>query len=269
MAYQQALAALADPTRRAIYESLRGAARPVGEIASGFPVSRPAVSQHLRALREAGLVVNRATERAGSLRRTPPPHWNCATTSNRCGNARCSATRATSPCRRDAVPANAAAESRDTLAPIVVEVAVPCPPGRAFDYFATDIGRWWPLATHSLGRDQAATVRFEPRVGGRLIETLRDGRERVWGTVTAWVPGRQLAFTWHLDREPSTAQLVDVQFGRQGTHTRVTLTHGGWERRDDGATARENYTGGWQYVLGERYRGFCETRVTGSPLARG
>ena len=56
MAYNP-LAALADPTRRAIYESLRGSARAVGQIASGFPVSRPAVSQHLRVLREAGLVV--------------------------------------------------------------------------------------------------------------------------------------------------------------------------------------------------------------------
>ena len=56
MAYENALSALADPTRRAIYESLRRGPRSVGEIASGFPVSRPAVSQHLRALREAGLV---------------------------------------------------------------------------------------------------------------------------------------------------------------------------------------------------------------------
>jgi DNA-binding transcriptional ArsR family regulator len=56
MAYDTSLSVLADPTRRAIYESLRSGARSVGEIASGFPVSRPAVSQHLRTLREAGLV---------------------------------------------------------------------------------------------------------------------------------------------------------------------------------------------------------------------
>jgi DNA-binding transcriptional ArsR family regulator len=50
------LAALGDPTRRAIFE--RVAARPsaVGELARGLPVSRPAVSQHLRVLKEAGLV---------------------------------------------------------------------------------------------------------------------------------------------------------------------------------------------------------------------
>lgn len=51
------LAALADPTRRAIYEALGGVPRPVGAIAAGFRVSRPAVSQHLRILREAGLAV--------------------------------------------------------------------------------------------------------------------------------------------------------------------------------------------------------------------
>lgn len=56
MAYASALTALADPTRRAIYESLWATPRAVGEIAQGFPVSRPAVSQHLRVLREAGLV---------------------------------------------------------------------------------------------------------------------------------------------------------------------------------------------------------------------
>ena len=51
------LAALADPTRRSIYEALGGVPRPVGAIAAGFRVSRPAVSQHLRILREAGLAI--------------------------------------------------------------------------------------------------------------------------------------------------------------------------------------------------------------------
>jgi DNA-binding transcriptional ArsR family regulator len=53
------LDALGDPTRRAVLEVLEGGARPVGEIARGLPVSRPAVSQHLRVLKEAGLVRDR------------------------------------------------------------------------------------------------------------------------------------------------------------------------------------------------------------------
>ena len=56
MAYLNAFAALADPTRRAVFERLRAGPVSVGEIAAGLPVSRPAVSQHLKALREAGLV---------------------------------------------------------------------------------------------------------------------------------------------------------------------------------------------------------------------
>jgi DNA-binding transcriptional ArsR family regulator len=60
MAYQNALAALADPTRRAVFERLRAGPVSVGEIAARLPVSRPAVSQHLRALSEAGLVRHEA-----------------------------------------------------------------------------------------------------------------------------------------------------------------------------------------------------------------
>ena len=56
MTYSHALAALADPTRRRVFEQLRAGAKPVGRIAAGMPVSRPAVSQHLKVLEEAGLV---------------------------------------------------------------------------------------------------------------------------------------------------------------------------------------------------------------------
>jgi DNA-binding transcriptional ArsR family regulator len=53
------LAALGDPTRRAILELLAERPRPVGELADQLPVSRPAVSQHLRVLSEADLVIAR------------------------------------------------------------------------------------------------------------------------------------------------------------------------------------------------------------------
>jgi DNA-binding transcriptional ArsR family regulator len=54
-----AMTALGDPTRRAIFEGLVEAPRPVGELARDLPVSRPAVSQHLRVLKDAGLVTDR------------------------------------------------------------------------------------------------------------------------------------------------------------------------------------------------------------------
>jgi DNA-binding transcriptional ArsR family regulator len=51
--------ALADPTRRAVFESLAGGEKSVGELKAGFDISQPAVSQHLAALRRAGLVAER------------------------------------------------------------------------------------------------------------------------------------------------------------------------------------------------------------------
>ena len=65
MAYGNALAALSDPTRRQVFERLKHGGRAVGDIAKGLPVSRPAVSQHLKVLKEAGLV---REERDGTRR---------------------------------------------------------------------------------------------------------------------------------------------------------------------------------------------------------
>jgi DNA-binding transcriptional ArsR family regulator len=56
----QVLDALGDPTRRAVCERLAAGPLPVGELAAALPVSRPAVSQHLKVLKDAGLVVDRA-----------------------------------------------------------------------------------------------------------------------------------------------------------------------------------------------------------------
>ena len=58
--YQAALTALGDPTRQAIFERLADRPSAVGELASELPISRPAVSQHLKVLKDAGLVIDRA-----------------------------------------------------------------------------------------------------------------------------------------------------------------------------------------------------------------
>jgi DNA-binding transcriptional ArsR family regulator len=71
MAYGSALAVLADPTRRAVLERLRTGPLPVNMLAAGLPVSRPAVSQHLKVLKGAGLVEERSegVRRIYSVRR--------------------------------------------------------------------------------------------------------------------------------------------------------------------------------------------------------
>ncbi|MEO1224594.1 MAG: metalloregulator ArsR/SmtB family transcription factor [Pseudomonadota bacterium] len=71
MAYYSVLAALADPTRRGIFEQLRSGERAFADIAASQQVSKPAVSQHLKALREAGLVAVRYEGKRGYFRANP------------------------------------------------------------------------------------------------------------------------------------------------------------------------------------------------------
>ena len=88
VAHENAFVALADPTRRRVFEKLSSGPKSVGEIAHGLPVSRPAVSQHLRVLKEAGLVADRAegTRRVyaidphglGALRQWLDQFWDAA-----------------------------------------------------------------------------------------------------------------------------------------------------------------------------------------------
>src|SRR5215831_615458 len=88
MAYGKALQCLSDPTRRQVFEKLRSGPQSVGVLASGLPVSRPAVSQHLKALKEAGLVTDRSEgvrrvyyidpEGLGELRRWLDQFWDDA-----------------------------------------------------------------------------------------------------------------------------------------------------------------------------------------------
>ena len=88
MTYKAALQCLSDPTRREVFERLRGGPKSVGVLAAGMPVSRPAVSQHLKALKDAGLVKDHAegTRRVyyidpdglGELRRWLDGFWDDA-----------------------------------------------------------------------------------------------------------------------------------------------------------------------------------------------
>jgi len=58
MTYEVGFSALGDPTRRAVFERMRQGPQTVGALAAGLPVSRPAISQHLKVLKEAGLILD-------------------------------------------------------------------------------------------------------------------------------------------------------------------------------------------------------------------
>lgn len=133
------------------------------------------------------------------------------------------------------------------LPPVIKSIDVACSPERAFALFTAEIHAWWPLATHSLAGADHAHVEIEPRIGGRVFERDRHGREYLWGTVLAWDPPRSFRFTWRVGQAASSAQEVEVRLEPiSADRTRLTLTHSGWVQGEP----RDAYESGWTQVLG-------------------
>lgn len=114
---------------------------------------------------------------------------------------------------------------------VFLAIRVPADPARAFEAFTAEIGAWWRpddlfrITPHGDGR-----LAFEPGVGGRLYTTLADGEEFEIGRITAWEPGRRLAFGWrHANFAPDQATEVEVRFEAVGEETRVSVEHRAWD----------------------------------------
>lgn len=149
------------------------------------------------------------------------------------------------------------------IAPIVKTIDVRRSAAEAFRVFTQEIGAWWPLDTHTRASTKAGEVTVkltvEPRVGGRIYETLNDGRELDWGEVTAFEPGVHFAMAWRLGRPVEQATDVSVRFEPLSEAScRVTLTHENWERMgEEGAKMRDAYQNGWATVFVERFGDFA------------
>jgi uncharacterized protein YndB with AHSA1/START domain len=133
--------------------------------------------------------------------------------------------------------------------PVIKAVSVRVAPARAFEFFARDLARWWPLAQFHTGPDPVDCA-IDPRVGGRVFERAADGRETPWGTVLAYEPPDRLAFSWVIGLSAGEEQLIELRFTSEGSGTRVELTHSGWEKLGARAAAlRENYDRGWATLI--------------------
>jgi|CXWL01.1.fsa_nt_gi hypothetical protein len=150
------------------------------------------------------------------------------------------------------------------IAPVIKSIEVRRSAMDAFHIFTAEIGRWWPLETHTRAKTAAGEVTtgvtVEPHVGGRIYETLNDGRELDWGEVDAYEPGARFAMQWTMGRPADQATLVSVRFAPLGEAScRVTLTHENWERMgEEGAKMRDNYNSGWETVFSQRFAGYAE-----------
>ena len=186
------LDALGDPTRRAVLELLRGGERSVRELTDATEVSQPAVSQHLRVLREAGLVTVRARGHPPPPRGRPRRPRRAAGLGRRLLGRR---PRGLRRARRGRGPVVTGTASRP---PVLRAAHVARPVDEAFAVFTDRIGAWWPLPTHGVFGADAGGLAFED---GLLVERATDGRTTVWGEVVRWEPPHRLVLTWHPGRD--------------------------------------------------------------------
>lgn len=142
-----------------------------------------------------------------------------------------------------------------SIEPVRMELVVPLAQEAAFDLFTSRISTWWPLSTHKVSKGSGSRCSFEPRAGGRIYESDDSGAEFDWGMVRAYERPTRLVFSWHPERDPSTAQEVEIRFTPVADGTRLDLEHRGWEALgDQAAQMRDAYEHGWGFVLGQCYR---------------
>jgi uncharacterized protein YndB with AHSA1/START domain len=147
---------------------------------------------------------------------------------------------------------------QDTILPVTKSFVVKLPIAAAFRLFTSEIGRWWPLSTHSVFGEAAKTCAVDEQVGGRIYEVHADGRQAEWGQILSWEPPYLFACSWYPGRTPDSAQELKVTFQTEADGTRVTLVHVGWERLGERAAAsRMGYEEGWDTVL----KGYTELAV--------
>ena len=250
------LTALGDPTRRAIFDCLAERPRAVGELADALPVSRPAVSQHLKVLKDAGLVTDNANgtrriyrlnpEGVAAMRDQLDTYWNRALE----GYVRAV---------DQAGTGEAMTETATTL--VRKEIVVDAPVERAFAVFTQQIGDFKPPEHNLLAVPIALTV-FEPWVGGHIIDRGTDGSECRWASILAYDPPRRVLFSWNIgpswqvEDDPANRSEVEVHFTSDGAdRTRVELEHRHIDRHGPGWQAvHEGIEGdaGWPLYL-KRY----------------
>jgi DNA-binding transcriptional ArsR family regulator/uncharacterized protein YndB with AHSA1/START domain len=254
MAYQMAFLALADPTRRRVFEQLRCGAQSVGKIASTMPVSRPAVSQHLSVLKKAGLVGARAegTRRVyyidphglSAIRVWVDQFWDDALTAFQ------------SELKKNGID--------QVIEPVRKQLWVKASQARAFAVFTKDMSRWWP-PTHSILKSPQKHYIVEPHVGGRWYAVGADDSTCQTGYVIEWNPPARLVLAWQINADwqfdPQLVTEVDVRFIAEGAgSSRIELEHRYLERMGDRAAqlrTRVDFPGGWGAII-ESFRKYAD-----------
>ena len=236
--------ALADPTRRAILDTLRAGPRTTSALAEGFPTTRFAVMKHLGVLVDAGLVTveRRGRERLNHVNPVPLQQTYDRWVRPAAGAGAQARPRLGERAEQAMPPTNAVAPyGLDVRAEHTVHAGA----DRTWAALL-DLADWWPQCWPDGER-----LVFEPRLGGRLGTTaglgLDDDAGVLWGVVTGWYPGRELRLDGTMDILGPVVGQWRMLFETSGAATVVTVGHRVLGPVDDETAA--GFTRGWPHTL--------------------
>jgi uncharacterized protein YndB with AHSA1/START domain len=142
---------------------------------------------------------------------------------------------------------------------VYVALRVKASPERAFQAFVEEIGAWWrPNTLFQTTPRAPGVLAFEPGQGGRLTETLANGKVFEIGRILDWEPPRRLVFSWRQANFPPDLRTeVEVCFESVGEETRVSVEHRGFHQVPADSAARHGFSdqllltrlGDWWRVL--------------------
>jgi DNA-binding transcriptional ArsR family regulator/uncharacterized protein YndB with AHSA1/START domain len=241
------LGLLGDPTRRAIFELLAQGPCSVGALAERLPISRSAVSQHLRRLKDGGLVVSHSQGTRRIYRVNPDGVIALRSYLDR--------TAFPWPPMRPSTPQAADLTTAPAIPALSGSIIVGASAEHAFRVFIGSFNTWWPHQFHIGQADMAGAI-LESRVGGRWYERGEDGSECDWGRVLVLEPPHRLVVTWQIngqwqyDPDPEHASEIEVRFTADGPgQTTVELEHRYLHRLIGGQTVYEALIGGGSWIV--------------------
>ena len=128
-------------------------------------------------------------------------------------------------------------------AKVYVALRVKASPERAFEVFVGEIGAWWrPNMLFQTTPRAPGRLAFEPGEGGRLTETLANGKEFEIGRILVWAPPERLVFSWRqANFPPDLVTEVEVRFEPVGEETRVSVEHRGFDRVPADSVVRHGF----------------------------
>jgi hypothetical protein len=142
-----------------------------------------------------------------------------------------------------------------TVAPIREQIRVEAKPQKAFEVFATKMGRWWNPA-YTINSSPLRDVKVEGKRGGRWFEVGEDGSQCDWGKVLVWEASAGLVLAWQINADwkfdPALVTEIEVRFAADGAGTRLELEHRNLDRYGDKAEAMRAMLGspdGWPDLL--------------------